>query len=624
MRKDCPGQARRWVLALACLLGVPGFLQAQQKDEPARLLVSYDLKKPPTAVKSIQLRANTEQPVHFFLENPGPDTRKDLTVKLFKVLPGGATELLGQAKVASLKVDARERLIFGKPGPIPTDPKAPGLPALDGPPFQFQVWIEEGKNDPVKIAFGVRVKEPREYVEVTSREYDPERRRIRVTVKALPAFTGPPCHVRLALPEDANPGINLKKAQGAFKQTLTAAGEEVELIAEGITFDGDPPKTGRVYVAVDEYERAFGYKNTFNKGSLEPLAEGTRVRAYGQRYAGADGKFPLRLEIDSPPKQPVFVDVGLDRAGNGSFDSKLLRGSRSESILVHLAGTDGSPVFKTAFADWQVDLDTKGVRGARQFRVQLFTVENGEKGNLVPLTDEQTGEEAHPLFSKAAAGPYSLLTFDSTSKSAIFGALIIDDTPPEVAFDGLPKRHFKSKPLVVKATAFDDLSGIAKVVFFADKMVDGKLPPGVEVIVGGKVDKKDLWTATLPLPDSAKDRISVSVQAFNGAGLSTTVTIPIDLVGEPVASKKGGATIKGVVREGARPQMNVPVTLRDDKGKPKATVKTNDKGEYVFENIPPGDYRVMAARSASMTRGQLAVNVPEGKDEVVVDIKLTR
>jgi hypothetical protein len=45
----------------------------------------------------------------------------------------------------------------------------------------------------------------------------------------------------------------------------------------------------------------------------------------------------------------------------------------------------------------------------------------------------------------------------------------------------------------------------------------------------------------------------------------------------------------------------------------------------VFQDVPPGSYRVVAVRSAAMTQGQTPVLVPEGKELIEkVDVKISR
>src|SRR5205823_2106304 len=116
---------------------------------------------------------------------------------------------LAEEKVPIVKGKERMQLVFGKPGPFPMDPKVI-LPALEGPPFLFQMSIDDGKNDPLDTNFKVLFREPREYVEVTYRKYDLVKNKVHVKVKATKDFSGPPIPVRLVLPEDSNPGLNPK------------------------------------------------------------------------------------------------------------------------------------------------------------------------------------------------------------------------------------------------------------------------------------------------------------------------------------------------------------------------------------------------------------------------------
>ena len=48
--------------------------------------------------------------------------------------------------------------------------------------------------------------------------------------------------------------------------------------------------------------------------------------------------------------------------------------------------------------------------------------------------------------------------------------------------------------------------------------------------------------------------------------------------------------------EGDRPQVGIPVVLRDAKGEEKDKTKTDDKGKYAFKDVEPGSYKVAATK----------------------------
>ena len=113
-----------------------------------------------------------------------------------------------------------------------------------------------------------------------------------------------------------------------------------------------------------------------------------------------------------------------------------------------------------------------------------------------------------------------------------------------------------------------------------------------------------VFTATLPTPDT-KGRIVVGTRVINGAGIPTDAAAEVDLV-DPAAggAKSATGTIKGKVVQGStpRPQAAKPVYLLDEKQ--TIVVKkteTNDKGEYIFKDVPPGNYFVRSDKPTDYT-----------------------
>ena len=83
---------------------------------------------------------------------------------------------------------------------------------------------------------------------------------------------------------------------------------------------------------------------------------------------------------------------------------------------------------------------------------------------------------------------------------------------------------------------------------------------------------------------------------------------------DPTAGGKGIAKITGKVGYGPNPVPNAAVALLDEKGAVKGSAKTDAKGEYAFDKVPPGNYVVSAAQSFPALVGRTPVEVPEGKE----------
>jgi hypothetical protein len=212
---------------------------------------------------------------------------------------------------------------------------------------------------------------------------------------------------------------------------------------------------------------------------------------------------------------------------------------------------------------------------------------------------------------------------DWQQKDQIEKTFTLDGSPPQgLKFVAFPKELPRGERLPVKAVAHDDESKIAKVNFFVGKPgPDGKLPPNT-VLVPGKPADNDLWVAALDAPTDQKGKLEVTVQATNGANLTASETVTIQLL-EPVPVVKL-ASIEGDVVQGDRNQLGVAVALYDALGALKDGTTTDDKGHYVFKNLPPGTYRVAALKSSDNTKGAVAVSVLGGQEKKGVNIKLMR
>src|SRR5262249_18362662 len=143
---------------------------------------------------------------------------------------------------------------------------------------------------------------------------------------------------------------------------------------------------------------------------------------------------------------------------------------------------------------------------------------------------------------------------------------------------------------------------------------DGKLPEGAVLIPAAETLRgSGVWVAQMPVaPDQKGATINLTAVATNGVGLPAAVSQKVQLIDPPT-----GGTIKGIVRLGeyGRPQEGIKVTLKDADNKDKATTMTGKKGEFKFEDVAPGSYKVVAERpdAGVGTKGQEMVQVHAGK-----------
>ena len=214
-----------------------------------------------------------------------------------------------------------------------------------------------------------------------------------------------------------------------------------------------------------------------------------------------------------------------------------------------------------------------------------------------------------------------MLDRDGAELRTVYHAVALDDGPPEeVRFVDAPKRRRKDRPLTLTASG-RSTSGVAQASFFLGKPVEGKPPPNAAAVSGRPTDPdRTVWTAVLPLKADKPGPADVSVQFINAAGLSSFASIAVELTdGDPDKNDPGGIT--GTVLEGALPQPNLEVVLKDDKGAEKGRAKTKDDGKFVFEKVPPGAYSLTVTKSATMREGTAHVSVEPNKT-ATAEIKL--
>jgi hypothetical protein len=595
------------VSLLCALVGVvPSAAQAQ---EAPKVLLSYDLKAQPTDVKIVSLRPNVTQSVFVQVQNPDTQVLPAVSVRL---LPAGAaagaaplaTADLGDIPAAATRAVTQWTFPPPAPPPAPPPPGQPPSPPpppgveLAGPPFGLQVQVfAEKKPKPVAVKdLTLLVMDPGGYVEVKKIEYTADKEgktnNLVVLLTARKDFTGPPCPVELDLRPDRIAGLRPGRTSGVYKQTLSRAGQTVQLSAGNLKFREAPPESGVVAITVDGYERAFLYETTFaaQGKTVTPVpVTAPQLRLAVPRYSPPAETLRVGVEVDNPPAAGGLVRVAFDRDRDGTFgrdETAEKRGDRQQRIRILPGGPDEGLLVRTEVKPWSVELNTAGLYGE-------FPLEGRYDVDARKVNAE------------------TRVTFDGTA-------------PENVRFklDALPKQLKRGDPVPLAATGDDPESLIDEVIFFAGKpLPDGKLPPNPLVAEAAQAEKGGPWVARLALPTEAKGAAEVSVRFTNGAGMSTTETIKIELVDPAPAGAK--ASIEGTVREGDRTQPNLTVFLRDPQGVEKDKTTTDAQGKYVFKEVPPGSYRVTASKAGG-SRGETAAQVTEGQKKTGVDLKLTR
>jgi hypothetical protein len=586
----------RLPVAIALAAGLT--VSAARAQEPTLFL--GDGPTPATAkeVKNILLRPNAGTPFYAYVANTSLNDRTVTAV----LLNAAGREISRVAGIAA-PANSRVPVTFPAPAPPPVVAGAPvpaaaanGAIALSGTQIRLQLLDEKNKeigHSDLDLAFQV----PTQYAKATAsftgaRETANE---LKVTVTISPVSGGP---VKVKLDLTHVPGLVPESIKdGAFAGEVPAAGGTAVLVARNLRFTGEPKK-GWVAVTVDGYDRAFLFETAFDGSTPQRPPVENVVLIACRTTAQPTDRFPVKIEVDQPTRADEYIEFGFDKSGTGVFESRVLPGDRDRSVTLKIGGVDGALVFGSAVKDWAFDLDATGVLGARTLRARL----------LVP--------------KGAAIDPANDTELRPDTRQVMF-----DNSPPEAKLVA-PLEHPKGTPMKVTVTAVDVESGIDRVLIYVGD------PPPVDVrgAVRGKVYLADpgtaagTFTAILPTAD-IKGRIVVGTRVINGAGLPAEVSAEVDLVDPAASAKLTTGAIKGKVEQGSppRPQATKPVWLLDEKR--TAVVKkteTNDKGEFAFKDVPPGNYFVRSDKPTDYATARKAVTVEAGKtSEVALELLRT-
>jgi hypothetical protein len=591
-----------------------------------RFLFSTDPEKLVNEKPDLDVRPNVSQSFFLFVFNERDD-ENDITVTLS--IPDGPT-LTGVAKAVPNKQHGRVR--FAKPmPPMPAAAPMPvPMPMPMGPPpppgtellakaqkytFTLRAFDAKSKDKPLAVReTTVSIRQPRDYVTVSDIRFtrNNAERLLFADLRATTELGEPPVTVELQFPRQDNLQADMLR-DGVYRRSLSKRDQTVRLFAENLPF---PKKTvdenGRVYIAVDGIARAFIFEPAFHRDSDNARVvefNDSAVRVYEKDkkdvvttvYSRPIEGVPLRVEVDNPPTGAT-LELRVDRARNRRFEQpdEIIAKSipREERIWLDPAGPAEAVQITTRVNDWMLPVDMRDTRGKIAFEAAL--VRGGK-----------------PIMVKRGDGSLAAVTHT--------GTFIIDDTPPEeVTIGTLPKKHVRGQPLRVEVFARDPESDIAKVVVFLGKPgPDGKLPDGEKIEAVKSPAGGGLWIAMVPLAADKKGEIDLSAQATNSVGMTANNVQKIVLVDPPPPPTTG--TIIATVELQRRPQPNVAVVMKDAEGKDKGAAKTNDKGEVKFEKVPPGVYKLSAARAdaSTGTKGEEGITVEAGKEHKIT-INLAR
>jgi hypothetical protein len=579
---------RRFSFAVALSAGL--LSAAARGQEPTLYLYLGDSPHATKAgeVKNILLRPNTAAPYYAYINNKTPNDRNVIAVLL-----SGSGRVIARTESINAPANNKVPVTFkGDDKPLTVTDNLVHLELLDA----------DDKNKPIgrsdlSLVFDV----PTRYAKATAgfsgaRDGDNE---LKVTVTVPTPVFGGPVKVKLDL-SHVTGLITESIKDGAFAAEVPAAGGTSVLVARNLRFRGEPRKE-LVAVTVDGYERAFLFETAFDGSTPLPPQEKDQIAVVARPVAAPTDKFPVKVEVDQPTRPDInYIEFGFDKSGTQTFENRTLPGDRDRAATLRIGGADGALTFASTVKDWAFDLDATGVLGKRTLRARLMV----PKGQVLDPAND-------------------------TELRAYTTTVTFDNSPPVVKLIA-PTEWTRGTPLKVTVTAVDPESGIDRVLVFA-----GDPPPAdVRGPVRGKVFLAEsappaavgAFSTMLPMADS-KGPAVVGARVFDGAGLVTDVTAEVLLV-DPLAAKVGAGAIKGVVTQGEPPRKQAAkkVWLLDDKAAVVIkTTETNDKGEFAFRDLPPGNYTVRSDKPTDYATARTPVTVEPGKTtEVALDLKRAR
>jgi hypothetical protein len=632
---------------------------ARAENGDLQFLLSSDPQELKDPSANLDLRPNVSRTVYLFLRNTSNDVR-DVTVQ---VLSADRRSIWAEGQVMKVPRSTAEkpiavRVTLAKPpmpkaspeqgasSPMPPMPMMPPMPPgheLAATPnadmtrqdFVFRIRAfddrkpkERGEpSEEVPVVVGIR--QPTDYVKPQKITYRKQGKSslLTVTMQSDETFVGSePCPVELYFPPQ--PTINVGALrEGVFRRPITGPNQTARLYAKDLPLRGEG-ELGTFSIHVDGVPRAYVFRHallaeTTGEADITQLsppairfaeaatAELPQIQTVEEnRRQQVQGLYtrprvvPLRVEVDSTSGQ-VRVVLRIRQLPGNEVVETITRDAPRERRVWLDAGADGGFLVTTRVNDWVIPLDVRDWRG----RFNLQAVLTGANGQ-------------------------TLASFDRT--------LVVDETKPEsVRLEVLPgrdpkeptPRHVRTKPLPVRVAASDPESGISRVVVFFGKVgPDGKLP---EPVIEAKFNETEgAWMADVPIPPTAAapmppapatpmlppapKMVDVTAIAVNGVGLvSEPASLRIQLLDPPT-----GGTIKGIVAMSQSgkglPGVKVQLISSED-GKPKGSATTNAKGEFVFEDVPAGGYRLVSSRpdSGVGTKGEETVRVMAGKTSEV-------
>lgn len=556
---------------------------------PVEIFVDRVPADPVGLSDDIRVRPGAGENLFVFVRNRGT-TKRDVVVRLVP-LAGAVAPI--ETKVGVGPGETKLAPFAGGP-PVPPAPVTKAAPGFDLP-GHVRIDVADAA-DPGNVVqtrtLRLAASEPFEYADLSAAVFDPVAppdrpvNRLAVTLRATRDLGTTPSNADLVVDPVLVPGLRGIRA-GRLAGRVPPDGRPLVLDATGLVLDPEALRQGEVSVTVDGVTRAFRLKVDFARSGppVSPTVD-------------TSPNLDLRSVPPPLPGRSVAFRVGADRVPPGAtLDARLVRHDQGRDPTTEATQTfpasrhrratvtprAGGVLVAATIADWDVAWDVPQLLGRRTVVARLVAA-------------------------------------DKTVLATKEIPVVLDDSPPTAPdFRNVPDQAKKGSALPVTVDVTDPESGIAAVSVFVGKPApDGKPLPGTAVVPGVRSPTDATWAATVPLPKDKVGPVDVTCVAVNGAGLSSSATVSVEVV-EMLPETLG--SVAGRLLEGDRPQDGIAVTLSDAKGTALFRATTDANGAYLFDGLKPGAYQLSAEKVATRRKATATATVTGGV-RAVVDLSL--
>ena len=415
---------------------------------------------------------------------------------------------------------------------------------------------------------------PGRYVEPRV-EYDPRQERVEMVIRPLVPLPAEGVSI-VCLPPPSPDGQIRGRASGLLLPGSDALRLHVQV----------PPDAGPVFpltVEVDEFARAFRFlvPTTAVVRTPVPRSHAIRLRIVdppaGAHFGPGNSPIPVQLQADIPEalmqdgSRPleIGIDTNRDRTLQGEA-TVTISSDREVEFLVDPEAEEGRMGIATRVRDPQIPLPRPKLRAGRANVLACVVL------------------------------PERVVWSDPVE-------IVFDDQPPQISQVRLVpgRRVVEGEQLELSLLATDgELSGIAGVQAAWDVERRGEFTPESETVPGAE-QADGRWLIRLPSDGVPPGVYNVLVRATDRAGNpSGYERVRVELVDSAsAAAQASGTRLIGQVvfgRLAKKPAAGISVQLTSE-AQPRREQITDPEGRFAFDDVPPGQYELVAT-------GQIAGN----------------